>query len=524
MNQGTSSSSFSTSSIATPLTPRRKSRNQLSAASTALGHPDAAPVTSTFNDDDGDMALSSNVMNSSSTARGGDEAEDLVPLVGHSKKGGGTNKNSKSAMLALEVDQDPDAHADNSITDDDDHSHHDHHHGVGPPGSANSVQMVINIIISFVGAGLLGQPHAFMESGWMLGGIALLVVSALNVYAMLRLPAVQQALLKRSPQLSASAFASYSDIGRAILGPRGESLVIACLGISQAGFATAYIIFIAANIFSIAKVPRFWVCLFCIPGLIGLVQFQDLKSLSPFSLLANVANFCALSAVLFQDYESYEPHDDTIHAVQWGGLLYVIAITIYSMEGVGLVLSLQASYQHPQRFGMLLSVTLAVISTFMAVFGAAGYWAFGDATEAPITLNLASHWSATFVKLALCLGLYLTYPIMMFPIWSIAEQNYPRLQSDVKARTLVRAGAVVASATVAFVMPNFGTFLSLVGSSICTLLGFVFPCWFHLRACGKELSWWQYGLDVAILSGGCLFGVLGTIQSVRAMWEGDPME
>lgn len=52
---------------------------------------------------------------------------------------------------------------------------------------------------------------------------------------------------------------------------------------------------------------------------------------------------------------------------------------------------------------------------FVTVFGAAGYIGFGNATEAPITLNMASNWSTMFVKLALCLGLYLTFPIMMFP-------------------------------------------------------------------------------------------------------------
>ena len=129
-------------------------------------------------------------------------------------------------------------------------------HGGPPPGSANTGQVIVNIIISFVGAGLLGMPYAFSKSGWLLGGITLLIVSAANVYAMLCLPAVQRALMERKDQsLAGNPLGSYGDIGRAILGPKGEILVHICLGISQAGFATAYIIFIAANLYSIAKVP-----------------------------------------------------------------------------------------------------------------------------------------------------------------------------------------------------------------------------------------------------------------------------
>jgi proton-coupled amino acid transporter len=394
-------------------------------------------------------------------------------------------------------------------------------HGGAHPGSANTGQVVINIIISFVGAGLLGIPNAFSQSGWLLGGVTLLAVSALNVYAMLCLPAVQQALLEKQRPSSTTLLGTYGEVGRAILGPKGEALVHVCLGISQAGFATAYIIFIAANLNSIARVPRFLVCSACIPGLFMLVQFRDLRSLSPFSLVANTANFAALSAVLLQDYESYEPHNDTIHPIQWNGLLYVTAITIYSMEGVGMVLSLKSSSQQPAQFSWLLCVVLAIISLFMVAFGTAGYWAFGNDTLAPITLNLTSHWSSTFVKLALCLGLYLTYPIMMFPLWSIFEGWNPRFGEHTPTRVLMRGSVVVTTAIVAYCVPNFGKFLSLVGSSICTLLGLILPCYFHLSVLSKELPWWQWILDVVLIVGGSLFGLMGTYQSILAMLQGE---
>ena len=89
------------------------------------------------------------------------------------------------------------------------------HHGAGPPGSAGTPQVVVNIIISFVGAGLLAVPNAFSQSGWLLGTVTLLIVSALNVYAMLCLPQVQKILQKRYPT---ETLQSYGDLGRVILG------------------------------------------------------------------------------------------------------------------------------------------------------------------------------------------------------------------------------------------------------------------------------------------------------------------
>lgn len=38
-------------------------------------------------------------------------------------------------------------------------------HGVSSPGSASTPQVIINVVISFVGAGLLGIPNAFSKSG-----------------------------------------------------------------------------------------------------------------------------------------------------------------------------------------------------------------------------------------------------------------------------------------------------------------------------------------------------------------------
>lgn len=388
------------------------------------------------------------------------------------------------------------------------------HHGAGPPGSASTPQVIVNIIISFVGAGLLAVPNAFSQSGWLLGTVTLLTVSALNVYAMLCLPQVQKLLQKRHPS---ETIQSYGDVGRVILGRKGEQIIFVCLGISQAGFATAYIIFIAANLKSIYGWSRLAICAGCVPGLVGLVQFRDLSSLSPFSLLANTANFCALTAVLVQDYKHYTPHNETIHKVDFGGMLHVIAITIYSMEGVGLILSLKSSCKRPQDFSFLLIATLTVISLFMVVFGSAGYWAFGPATLAPITLNMANTWSATFVKCALCLGLYLTFPVMMFPIWNIVESPTIRTRN----RVLLRSSIVVTSALVAYMVPNFGKFLALVGSSICTLLGFVFPSYFHMYTVGRELPLHQKILDVFLLVGGFSFGCLETYRSIVDLLAGE---
>lgn len=332
--------------------------------------------------------------------------------------------------------------------DSDDHHHASHGGGHGHEfgvGTASPRQVVINIFISFVGSGMLGMPYAFSRSGWVLGILCLGVISALNVYAMLLLVKTRRNLESKGH----TDIEGYGDIGRVISGTNGERFVNICLVISQLGFATAYIIFIAANINNIAGIPRAYICFGCVPILSVLVQLQDMKHLSPFSLIADVANLAGeyfraffsisifssfmystfavnnvgLTAVLCQDWEAYHDYHEPVMKFNWSNMLYVSAVALYSLEGVGMVLPLESSCENRDWFPSLLKKTLFAITSLMAVFGCCGYFAFGSVTAAPITLNLDGNVS-TIVKLALCLGLYLTYPIMMFPGKSLEQLTF----------------------------------------------------------------------------------------------------
>ena len=178
--------------------------------------------------------------------------------------------------------QDGDEYDDNGSEDSSAHGGGTHGmaHGTATPG-----QVAVNIFISFVGAGLLGLPYAFSRSGWLLGSLSLAAVSCGNVYTMLLLVKCR----KKLQELGHTGINGYGDVGREVIGPRGEVLVNVCLVVSQAGFATAYLIFIASNVQSITGgvTGRAMVIYGCTPILAFLVQFRDMKKLSPSSLVAD---------------------------------------------------------------------------------------------------------------------------------------------------------------------------------------------------------------------------------------------
>lgn len=390
----------------------------------------------------------------------------------------------------------------------------------GMHGTATPAQMVVNIFISFVGAGVLGLPYAFSQSGWLLGTFCLAACSLGNVYSMLLLVKCRKRLESRGHM----EIKGYGDLARAILGQQGEILVNVCLVVSQAGFAIAYLIFVAANIQKITseRIARAVIVYGCVPMLSILVQFRDMKKLSPFSTVADVANLMGLTSVIIQDFK-YSTHSDNIKAVDFAGLVYVTSVCMYSLEGAGLILPLENSYANRDDFPRLLKQTLLGITLLMAFFGICGYAAFGDTTASPITLNLMGG-TATFVQLALCLALYFTYPIMMFPVSDVLEQLFladvHKPPKTYYPSRVLRLCIVLITATVAYTTPNFGHFLELVGSSICTLLGFILPCIFHIQVFGRaESRIWELILHVCIIIIGIYFGFVGTVDAVVKLNE-----
>ncbi len=411
---------------------------------------------------------------------------------------------------------------DDGLSESGDKSTHGDSHGgggghgeFGEPGTASKSQVAVNIFISFVGSGMLGMPYAFSQSGWLLGIISLSTISGLNLYAMLL-------LVKTRRKLVSDGFENiqgYGDVGRVISGERGERFVNNCLVISQVGFATAYIIFIAANLNNMYDIDRAWVCFGCVPVLAILVQLKDMKHLSPFSLIADVANLAGLTAVLCQDWKAFHDYHEPVVKFDFSKMLYVSAVALYSLEGVGMIIPLELSCEDVKWFPSLLKKTVFAITSLMAIFGCFGYFAFGASTAAPVTLNLGGG-VTTLVKLALCLALYLTFPVMMFPVNEVMEDIF--LGKGSRQNKAFRTAVVTFSATIAWLIPDFGKFLSLVGASICTILGFILPCYFHLQAFEKsELPLWERTMDWSLMVFGFVFAVIGTYNSVVDLINGE---
>lgn len=161
----------------------------------------------------------------------------------------------------------------------------------------------------------------------------------------------------------------------------------------------------------------------CVPPLIGFSLLKHMKELALVALVADVMDILGLAIVLHTDL-SYMPLDHD-HIEVFGvisSVPFFFGVASYCFEGVGMVLPLENSMLHKENFTPILYATVGLITTLYSAFGICGYLAFGDATEDVITLNFeGSGGMAMAVKLCLCVGLFFTYPVMLFPVFEVLQ-------------------------------------------------------------------------------------------------------
>eukprot|EP00656_Telonema_subtile_P025757 TRINITY_DN2779_c0_g1_i3.p1 TRINITY_DN2779_c0_g1~~TRINITY_DN2779_c0_g1_i3.p1 ORF type:complete len:331 (-),score=111.06 TRINITY_DN2779_c0_g1_i3:216-1208(-) len=309
---------------------------------------------------------------------------------------------------------------------------------------------------------------------------------------------------------------SYITFGRL-----GFSLVQASLLITQTGFCCSYVIYIVECVDGIFPGPKNLVAVLTVGAVLPMVLLRHLKYLTNSSLMANIMN-CSAFAVVYvfsgqSLMDSGVPED--LEVLRGAGFLHFVGIAVYCYEGIGLVLPLEASMEDRSEFGWVLRSSMIAVTVLFLSFGASGYIAYGEETNSLITDNLPTGLVSQSLRVVLAVGLFFTYPIMMFPVSQILDdlcldmsdpQHPPTLKQN-----MLRVCLVAVTALVARSVPDFGLFISLVGSSCCALLAFVMPAAIHLEVHRDQMQWYYGVRDLLVMLFGVVVAVLGTYISLQ---------
>ncbi|XP_026713815.1 proton-coupled amino acid transporter 1-like isoform X2 [Athene cunicularia] len=383
-------------------------------------------------------------------------------------------------------------------------------------GEANGTtwyQTLIHLLKGNIGTGLLGLPLAVKNAGILLGPVSLLVMGVVAVHCM-------GILVK-----CAHHFCYRRVVGLFLI-------------VTQLGFCCVYFVFLADNLKQVISAAngttndcspnrtvvmtptmdsRLYM-LSILPFVVLLTFIQNLKVLSIFSMLANVAMLVSLVVIYQYIVRDIPDPKDLPLAAAWKTYPLFFGTAIFAFEGIGVVLPLENKMKNPRQFPLILYVGMTIVTILYISLSVLGYLRFGADIQASITLNLPNCWLYQAVKLLFSFGIFFTYAVQFYVP---AEIIIPPLVARVSERwgwlvnLLLRVVLVSVTCVLAILIPRLDIVISLVGSVSSSALALIFPPLLEIATYYTEgIHPLVVAKDIAISLFGFVGFVVGTYEAL----------
>ncbi|PGH18193.1 hypothetical protein AJ80_04580 [Polytolypa hystricis UAMH7299] len=369
------------------------------------------------------------------------------------------------------------------------------------------------LLKSFVGTGVLFLPRAFMNGGMLFSSVVLVAVSLLSYYCFILLVNTRLKI-----------HGSFGDIGGILYGKHMRIIILASIVLSQIGFVSAYIVFVSTNlkafVLAVSKCKTYidikLMILLQLVIFLPLSLIRDISKLGFTALVADVFILLGLVYLYFYDVQTIIDQGGVSDITQFNPKSWTLFIgtAIFTYEGVGLIIPIQESMRHPQKFAGVLAFIMVLITVVFLSAGVLGYAAFGSKTQTVVLLNLPQDSKlVNGIQLLYSLAILLSTPLQLFPAIRILETGLftrsGKYNPGIKwKKNCFRFVLVVFCALVAWGgAADLDKFVALVGSFACVPLVYVYPPMLHLKAVAT--SKFQRGADIGL----AIFGVMGCIYT-----------
>ncbi|KAL0940018.1 Vacuolar amino acid transporter 3-like protein 2 [Colletotrichum truncatum] len=381
-------------------------------------------------------------------------------------------------------------------------------------GDASTTKTFFTTLKAFIGTGIMFLPKAFKNGGILFSSLTMLVVAAISMAAF-------HLLL----QCRSRYGGGYGDLGKEISGPRMRSLILASITLSQLGFVCTGLVFVADNWFSFLNAvtnganPLSSTALIALQAIIfvPLAFIRNISKLGPAALLADVFIVLGVGYIWWYDISALATRgmDPSVKLFNPSSYTLTIGASIFTFEGIGLIIPIQASMKKPSHFEPLLAGVMLLITCVFTSVGALCYATFGDRTQIEVINNYPQDSRlVNAVQFMYALAVLVGNPVQLFPAMRIIEGKIFGYRSGKKdlvtkwkknafrtALVAVCIGASIAGSA------NLDRFVALIGSFACVPLVYIYPPYLHMKGIAETKKEKIY--DMALMA----LGLVGMVYT-----------
>lgn len=356
-------------------------------------------------------------------------------------------------------------------------------------GDASTPKTFFTLLKAFIGTGIMFLPKAFNNGGILFSSLCLIFIAAISMWAF-------HLLLKCRTAVGGS----YGDIGESIAGKKMRNVILASITLSQLGFVCTGLVFVADNWYSFLTAvtngnnPLGTKALIALQAIL-MVPLSFIRNISKLGFAATLADlFILIGLIYIWDYDitalTTRGMDPSVILFNPKAYTLTIGASIFTFEGIGLIIPIHASMRHPEKFEWLLGVVMLIITAVFTSVGALCYATFGNRTQIEVINNFPqSSKIVNAVQFMYALAVLIGNPVQLFPAMRILEARIFGHRSGKKdlmtkwKKNAFRTFLVGVCCAIGIGgSENLDRFVALIGSVACVPLVYVYPPFLHYRA------------------------------------------
>uniref|UniRef100_A0A8D8ZIN1 Proton-coupled amino acid transporter 4 n=1 Tax=Cacopsylla melanoneura TaxID=428564 RepID=A0A8D8ZIN1_9HEMI len=402
-------------------------------------------------------------------------------------------------------------------------------------------ETLFHMMKASLGTGILSIPHAFKNSGYLVGVIGTVIIGLFSCYCIHMMVVAQHILCRKKkiprltyPEIAETALSEGPESVR-WMAPYGRVVSFGFLIMCELGASCVYVIFVAGNLKAVVdryygeQDIRYYMIMVFFPILL-LCWIRNLKLLAPFSTVACVVTIASFGITLYYVFTDIPNLSDRNPGGNLKELPLFFGTVMFSMSAIGIIMPLENEMKNPARFTSrlgVLNVAMIFLAAIYTGFGFFGYLKYGPDTAGSITLNLPQDdLLAQTVKLMLGLAIACTIALPQYIIYDIIWNCHVKSLLEKNSFALVYAYVLKTAVCVltfglAILIPNLELFISLIGSLCLPFMAIALPAltdlitfWDTKHGIHRTLFIAKHVVIFLIAVIGCYTGVKASVREI----------